>query len=77
MTFQEESDDHKFELYEDELDLNMPEKGWVRIVMDYQKVDNPILDWEINSGALIVSEFGDALRGKFVKVIMHTEDRDV
>ena len=77
MTFQEESNDHKFELYEDELDLNMPEKGWVRIVMDYRKTDNPVFDWEINSGTLITSEFGDALRGKFVKAIMHTEDRDV
>jgi hypothetical protein len=77
MTFEEQADNHKFELYDAELDLNMPEKGWVRIVMDYCKTDNPILDWEINSGALILDSEGYALRGKFVRTIMHTEDRDV
>jgi len=77
MNFEEESDDHKFELWNEELDLNMPEKGWVRIVMDYRKTDNPIFDWHINSGALIMDPEGRALRGKFVKAVMHTEDRDV
>ena len=77
MNFEEEYDDHKFELWNEELNLNMPEKGWVRIVMDYHKTDDPIFDWDINSGALITNPEGTALRGKFVKAVMHTGDRDV
>lgn len=75
MVAQEHRDGHgKFELYEDEADLNLPPKGWCRIVLDYPKCANPIFDGT-PAGVLIQDEYGQPLRGKFIRVIMHEEDR--
>lgn len=77
ITAQEYEDGLKFELYDDETDLDLPQRGWVRIVLDYPKSRTPMFNMDRHREVLITDPDGFPMGGRFVKAVMHKADREM